>query len=188
MSLNYYRARWYDPQAKRFITEDPIGLDGGINLYAYTGNNPINKIDPTGLFFKELKNWLLGIGQRLTNCFFGKGLKRDKDLVDIRVKVTVEQDQPKIKEQPEHEGFVITSANMVVSEAFHVPTDLVSENGARASNEIRNHFLTYGQREYIEYGEALQEWGPTNPAYYYDDVITKDGKSYEQRKREKKGN
>jgi len=46
--LYYYRARWYDPQARRFISEDPIGLNGGINLYAYVGNNPINAIDPFG--------------------------------------------------------------------------------------------------------------------------------------------
>ena len=45
----YYRARWYDPQARRFISEDPIGLAGGINLYAYVRNNPINAIDPQGL-------------------------------------------------------------------------------------------------------------------------------------------
>ena len=46
--LYYYRARWYDPQARRFISEDPIGLNGGINLYAYVGNNPINRRDPSG--------------------------------------------------------------------------------------------------------------------------------------------
>jgi uncharacterized protein RhaS with RHS repeats len=45
----YYRARWYDPQAKRFLNENPIGLAGGINLYAYVGNNPINAVDPNGL-------------------------------------------------------------------------------------------------------------------------------------------
>ncbi|NLT69051.1 MAG: RHS repeat-associated core domain-containing protein, partial [Acidobacteria bacterium] len=44
----YYRARWYDPQARRFISEDPIGLNGGINLYAYVENNPLNRIDPEG--------------------------------------------------------------------------------------------------------------------------------------------
>ena len=48
--LNYYRARYYDPQLKRFISEDPIGLDGGINVYAYVGNRPVNLKDPFGLY------------------------------------------------------------------------------------------------------------------------------------------
>ncbi len=40
--------RFYDPDAGRFINRDPIGYDGGINLYAYTGNNPVNRADPKG--------------------------------------------------------------------------------------------------------------------------------------------
>jgi len=36
--LYYYRARFYDPQLGRFITPDPIGHLGGMNLYAYVGN------------------------------------------------------------------------------------------------------------------------------------------------------
>ncbi len=48
--LYYYRARYYDAKVGRFITEDPIGLDGGdVNFYSYVGNNPVNWIDPTGL-------------------------------------------------------------------------------------------------------------------------------------------
>jgi RHS repeat-associated protein len=47
--LMYYRARWYDPQMGRFISEDPIGLRGGLNLFTYVHNAPINKIDPMGL-------------------------------------------------------------------------------------------------------------------------------------------
>ena len=47
--LIYYRARWYDPQHGRFVSEDPIGFSGGINLYGYVGNNPTNFIDPLGL-------------------------------------------------------------------------------------------------------------------------------------------
>jgi RHS repeat-associated protein len=50
--LLYYRARWYDPGQGRFVNEDPIGLSGGINWYGYVGNDPVNWIDPVGLFDK----------------------------------------------------------------------------------------------------------------------------------------
>ncbi len=48
--LHYYRARWYDGNLGRFISEDPIGLAGGdVNLYGYVGNNPLGATDPSGL-------------------------------------------------------------------------------------------------------------------------------------------
>jgi RHS repeat-associated protein len=47
--LLHYRARSYDPQVGRFISEDPIGLAGGVNQFAYVGNNPGNRTDPSGL-------------------------------------------------------------------------------------------------------------------------------------------
>jgi len=59
--LWFYRARYYDPRLGRFLVEDPLGLEGGINLYVYVDNNPMNFVDPTGLTvelsshdFKEL--------------------------------------------------------------------------------------------------------------------------------------
>jgi len=49
-ALYYYRARYYDPEAGRFLSEDPIEfVDSGTNFYAYVHNNPTDLIDPLGL-------------------------------------------------------------------------------------------------------------------------------------------
>jgi RHS repeat-associated protein len=53
--LYYYRARYYSPELQRFISEDPIGLAGGINQFTYVGNNPVNFVDPLGLTWES--NW-----------------------------------------------------------------------------------------------------------------------------------
>jgi RHS repeat-associated protein len=44
-----YKARMYSPTLGRFMQADPSGFDGGINLYGYTGNDPVNSVDPIGL-------------------------------------------------------------------------------------------------------------------------------------------
>ena len=46
--LIYMRHRWYDAQLGRFISRDPIGHSGGVNLYEYP-SNPLSYIDPIGL-------------------------------------------------------------------------------------------------------------------------------------------
>ena len=44
---NYFRD--YDPQVGRYIESDPIGLKGGLSTFGYVGQNPIKRVDPSGL-------------------------------------------------------------------------------------------------------------------------------------------
>jgi len=57
--LHYNYFRYYNPQTGRYVTTDPIGLAGGINLFAYVQNNPINIVDAFGL---EWTDWQEVIG------------------------------------------------------------------------------------------------------------------------------
>jgi RHS repeat-associated protein len=49
LGLYHYKARFYDPATGRFLQTDPIGLAGGLNLYAYAGGDPVNASDPSGM-------------------------------------------------------------------------------------------------------------------------------------------
>ena len=47
--LTQFLHRWYDSKDGRWLSRDPIGVNGGVNLYNYTDNNPVNRVDVTGL-------------------------------------------------------------------------------------------------------------------------------------------
>jgi len=49
VDLYYMRNRWYEPHSGRFLSEDPIGLSGGINPVTFATNDPVNGADPAGL-------------------------------------------------------------------------------------------------------------------------------------------
>jgi RHS repeat-associated protein len=48
-AMHYNHHRYYDISIGRYLTPDPIGIAGGLNLYVYASNNTVNKIDPMGL-------------------------------------------------------------------------------------------------------------------------------------------
>ena len=55
--LHYNWNRYYDPETGRYLSPDPIGLEGGLNLYAYMENDPVNWSDPWGLSYALPIQW-----------------------------------------------------------------------------------------------------------------------------------
>ncbi len=61
--LQHVGHRWYDPSTGRFIQRDPIGIQGGLNVYLYAEANPLTRVDPEGLadddgWWEGLKRWI----------------------------------------------------------------------------------------------------------------------------------
>ncbi len=66
----YYRARYYDQNAGRFLSEDPIGFSGGWNFYTYVDGSPINYRDPLGRTSIPMVFWGWWCGPNWTGGHF----------------------------------------------------------------------------------------------------------------------
>ena len=90
----YLNSRYYDPEIGRFINADGYVSTGqgilGNNMFAYCGNNPVNRADPTGMFWKEIgdffsKSWN-GVKTWAKNTF-GTGSSTTATIAEIETPV-----------------------------------------------------------------------------------------------------
>jgi len=60
--LSYYGYRFYAPVIERWLNRDPLGEAGGVNLYGFVLNDPVNSVDPEGLWVVPVVVGLYAVG------------------------------------------------------------------------------------------------------------------------------
>jgi RHS repeat-associated protein len=68
--LYYYGYRYYSPELGRWVSRDPLEEDGGINLYGFINNDPVNFLDALGLLSRSetRRNWNMKYGSRASRA------------------------------------------------------------------------------------------------------------------------
>ncbi|MFY0575470.1 HNH/endonuclease VII fold putative polymorphic toxin [Cystobacter fuscus] len=91
--LHYNDRRYYDPETGRYLTEDPIGIEGGLNLYLYAEANPINFSDPTGecrLLGGAIKGAVSGAVSSIVDQLITKGCVNAISWKDVAQEAAIE--------------------------------------------------------------------------------------------------
>jgi len=150
-NLYYMRARYYDANIGRFISEDPIGHNGGLNLYAYVGGNPVMLVDPLGLEARSIANSALSDGR--LSLSEANSIWRAN--TDPNFAVTVDASQLSVRQNGRSTGVVQGASDWLVHGTVSLSTNqqggaaIVSEkysfesHGAFFDNPVRN-FETIG--------------------------------------------
>ncbi|WP_333907530.1 RHS repeat-associated core domain-containing protein, partial [Delftia acidovorans] len=102
--LYYNRHRYYDPVVGSYINQDPIGLMGGVNVYAYAAS-PMIKIDPLGLWSTSAHNKILDA--------YGVKAGLSSDSVARMQQGSREADRSRF--QDEHHGYMHTMSSKTLS-------------------------------------------------------------------------
>jgi len=98
-NLHYNHFRYYDPELGRYVTSDPIGLQGGVNTYLYANASPIIYIDPFGLRGRRGNNRGSGTGNFGRSCLGCVEARNGNNRQDRQARERFEQRQDRRAER-----------------------------------------------------------------------------------------
>ncbi|NJO98492.1 MAG: tandem-95 repeat protein [Pleurocapsa sp. CRU_1_2] len=179
--LDFMRARYYLPSEGRFLNTDPIGIQGGLNLYAYTINSPTNFIDPTGNSHViyggndgSLSGFVRQDGDKNVSLSYGintKGTPQTStvlwSLKDIPLGNTTRFTASAFFAV----GFEWNSSGIDVQAGFGTPgVTLVNLTTGPVLFNDQNDYAVYGPPAPYTYEEDNSVYGPPVPPPYTEDV------------------
>jgi RHS repeat-associated protein len=146
---SYYRARYYDPNAGRFLNEDPVAfLSGGINFYRYVENSPLDFKDPNGLQAQPSSNCCdqqktKEILDQLQNAFSGPAAAKSK--VFQKYKPCLQKLLKDVKFQcgPSPPGKPECGHTVVPGTVYLTPDGIAGRGGCKAAKSTVAHEMVH---------------------------------------------
>ena len=153
--LYYYKARIYDPMAGRFLQNDPVGYDGGMNMYEYVDGDPVNGSDPSGL-----------AGGRNDGCGWKCGLNGNTNIIpgftitaSPVVQAILSNDRATITSSIQNnQSRAATIGNGSDSSGSTKPGQSKGKEASATCKALQKDLLSAGQNM-VSQGQALYWWG-----------------------------
>ena len=140
--LHYNRFRYYDPEIGRFVSQDPIGLDGGLNIYVYV-KNPVQWVDPSGLDSKWVRNWKDRYGELAAEHEVHHIIPKDQDTLRLARALCSNFDEHSAENLialPKTSAVTSQSGNgygKTIHRGYHVAYSKAVQNALKVANRMK---------------------------------------------------